>query len=109
MDAPSFADLWQQEEFSDVEVLLTAADATLSRFPGHNVILSRSPYFAAQVGWLGGAPSGEPKMHTTSQMRPWNLHVSAMLPHNLTTLDLLREHHLVLTQPSTQPFDQHSH
>jgi hypothetical protein len=54
MDAPSFADLWQQEEFSDVEVLLIAADTTLARFPGHNVILSRSPYFAAQVGWLEG-------------------------------------------------------
>lgn len=54
----SFSHLWQQEELSDVDVLLTAPDPQnagsaqtqkLAEFPGHTALLSSSPFLKAQV------------------------------------------------------------
>jgi hypothetical protein len=55
----SFAHLWQQDEFSDVDIVLTgphdssstAEDSAskLATFPGHSVLLGDSPFFKAQV------------------------------------------------------------
>jgi hypothetical protein len=46
----SFADFWQQNELSDVTVVVAAPDGTeLSQLPGHGIILSQSPYCRAQV------------------------------------------------------------
>lgn len=51
-----FADFWQQDEFSDVTVVVAAPDGTeLSQLPGHGIILSQSPYFRAQVGREAGS------------------------------------------------------
>jgi hypothetical protein len=66
----SFGDLWQREQFSDVEILITCAGHrppraaraepdVLARFPGHNVFLSRSPYLEAQVGGSGAATADQ--------------------------------------------------
>ena len=68
--ALTFAQFWQQQELSDVTLQLlvepaepTDSDATatpakstptvLQRFPAHQVLLSSSPYFKAQVGVAG--------------------------------------------------------
>ena len=56
----SYAHLWQQEELSDVDIVLAtvghAADGQLGEssnqlrvLPGHSVILSNIPYMHAQV------------------------------------------------------------
>lgn len=51
-----FAHLWQQDDFADIDVFLTTPaepaepqTRLVARFPGHNVLLSKSPFFAAQV------------------------------------------------------------
>jgi hypothetical protein len=45
-----FADFWQQNELSDVTVVIAAPHGTeLSQLPGHGIILSQSPYCRAQV------------------------------------------------------------
>ena len=66
MAHPGFGHLWQQSEMSDIEIVLVVdADAdpvgvgatevhkvnrtVLQQFPGHSLLLSVSPYFAAQV------------------------------------------------------------
>jgi hypothetical protein len=56
-----FAHLWQQQEFADVDLLLTAAGVdttdtqqhTLLTVPGHRSILSNSDFIRAQVrAWM---------------------------------------------------------
>jgi hypothetical protein len=56
--AVSFARLWQQQEHSDLDVVLTVgkyadqeaqACNQLTRFPGHKTLLSTSQVFNAQV------------------------------------------------------------
>lgn len=60
MARPSFAHLWQQEDLSDVDILLHVEPGPgdslmlLRRFPGHSQLLSLSPYFMALVGGLTG-------------------------------------------------------
>ena len=55
MARPNFAHLWQQEELSDVDILLHVepgpgdSSMLLRRFPGHSQLLSLSPYFMALV------------------------------------------------------------
>jgi hypothetical protein len=62
----SFGDLWQREQFSDVDILITACaprppraaraePEVLASFPGHNVFLSRSLYLEALVRGFGAA------------------------------------------------------
>ena len=47
----NFASLWKQQELSDVDIELMAADNPVHpAFPGHSQILSSSPYLKAQVG-----------------------------------------------------------
>ena len=49
--ALSFAHMWQQQEASDVDVLLLTQDRVeLARFPAHRVLLTNSPVFRAKVG-----------------------------------------------------------
>jgi hypothetical protein len=45
----SFGHLWQQQDLSDVTLILKTQDAVLQQLPAHVVILSISPYFKAQV------------------------------------------------------------
>jgi hypothetical protein len=54
----SFAHLWKNQEYSDVDVVLIVAQHNdseteqqhqLARFPGHSVLLSNSPVISAQV------------------------------------------------------------
>lgn len=66
MTHPGFGHLWMQADLSDVNIILPvvpdqapagdeASEAhnsnliILQQFPGHNAILSSSPYFAAQA------------------------------------------------------------
>ena len=66
MAHPGFGHLWQQAEMSDVEIVISVAEGTVSagdetteaqnstrtilqQFPGHSPILSLSPYFVAQA------------------------------------------------------------
>jgi hypothetical protein len=58
--ARSFAHLWVDEEFADVDVLLTVdqqeqegtAITQLAKLPAHRAILTQSPVLRAQVGIL---------------------------------------------------------
>lgn len=60
----NFAELWQQDELSDVTLVLQApgepmeleeeasyGPTVLRRLPAHRVLLATSPYFKAQVGY----------------------------------------------------------
>jgi hypothetical protein len=66
MAHPGFGHLWQQEETSDVEIIISVAEEKtsagdefpearsssctfLQQFPGHSQILSLSPYLLAQA------------------------------------------------------------
>lgn len=59
MSSLSFARLWQQEEYSDLDVVLWTADSAdqdapkdnnhLAKFPGHSVLLSNSQVLQAHV------------------------------------------------------------
>lgn len=72
----SFGDLWQREQFSDVDILITACaprppraaraePEILASFPGHNVFLSRSPYLEALVRGSGAATAANAEyLHT---------------------------------------------
>jgi hypothetical protein len=73
MAHPGFGHLWQQDETSDVDILITVAENTTSagnetpeaqsstrtflqqHFPGHSQILSLSPFFLAQASISGRA------------------------------------------------------
>jgi hypothetical protein len=61
----NFAHLWQNQEHSDVDVVLTVVQHSaggeadqqqhstqLARFPGHSALLASSPMISAQVGSL---------------------------------------------------------
>ncbi len=55
----SFAHLWQNQEHSDVDVVLTQLSGVadqpsiqLTTLPGHSVLLSNSPVLSAQVSAL---------------------------------------------------------
>lgn len=68
MSHPGFGHLWKQAETSDIDIVLSivrdvdpAGDETseaqarnpvLQQFPGHSLLLSVSPFFAAQVRTL---------------------------------------------------------
>jgi hypothetical protein len=59
MDLRKYDHLWQQDELSDVDIVLTgpqqgsstqeAGTCKLAAFPGHSVLLSDSPFIKAQV------------------------------------------------------------
>lgn len=55
----SFEHVWQQDDMSDLDLVLTASTETqnegdeaqiLRKFPAHSLILSNSPFLKAQVG-----------------------------------------------------------
>jgi len=84
----SFAHVWQQDDMSDLDLVLTAGIEAqnegvevqiLRRFPAHSLILSNSPFLKAQVGSEAGGKQLYGMPILSSQLTCTDLHMKFLL------------------------------